>query len=169
MAMRPRARKRLPGPVVWLLTLTGALFLAASLATCSRDEPVTEVDLSRREEIVIQTPTKALTYAYLPQYSHTVSYERHKLLVEYLQHYSPEQARRHEVRPGVTGLAQALGRNALTWEEKFRLDVQYVDQRDLTLDLRILAATVRTVIKREGIAQPGHVTMRRFGEVPDGD
>jgi lipopolysaccharide/colanic/teichoic acid biosynthesis glycosyltransferase len=91
------------------------------------------------------------------------------LLVEYLQHYSPEQARRHEVRPGVTGLAQALGRNALTWEEKFRLDVQYVDQRDLTLDLRILAATVRTVIKREGIAQPGHVTMRRFGEVPDGD
>lgn len=86
------------------------------------------------------------------------------LLVEYLPRYTPEQARRHDVRPGITGLAQAFGRNALSWEEKFRLDVEYVDNRSLGLDLRVLLATVRTVIKRQGIAQPGHVTMRKFGE-----
>lgn len=89
------------------------------------------------------------------------------LLVEYLKHYTPEQNRRHEVRPGVTGLAQAMGRNALSWEEKFRLDVDYVDNRSLALDLRILFATARTVIKREGISQDGHATMSRFGEHPE--
>lgn len=88
------------------------------------------------------------------------------LLVEYLERYNPEQARRHEVRPGVTGLAQASGRNALAWDEKLRLDVEYVDRRSLGLDLRIVLATVRAVVKREGISQPGHATMRRFGE-PD--
>lgn len=86
------------------------------------------------------------------------------LLVEYLDHYSSEQARRHEVRPGITGLAQATGRNALSWEEKFRLDVEYVDNRCFALDLKILLATVRAVIMREGISQEGHATMPRFGE-----
>jgi lipopolysaccharide/colanic/teichoic acid biosynthesis glycosyltransferase len=86
------------------------------------------------------------------------------LLVEYLPHYSPEQARRHEVRPGVTGLAQAFGRNALSWEEKFRLDVEYVQNRSFGLDLKVLLATVRAVVSRQGISQPGHVTMRKFGE-----
>ncbi len=86
------------------------------------------------------------------------------LLVEYLEHYSPEQARRHEVRPGITGLAQAMGRNALSWEEKFRLDVEYVDKRSLRLDLRILLATVRAVVTRQGISQAGHATMPKFGE-----
>jgi lipopolysaccharide/colanic/teichoic acid biosynthesis glycosyltransferase len=84
------------------------------------------------------------------------------LLVEYLPLYSPEQARRHEVRPGLTGWAQVNGRNALTWEEKYRLDVWYVDHRSFRLDLKILAMTVATVFRREGIAAAGVATMPRF-------
>jgi lipopolysaccharide/colanic/teichoic acid biosynthesis glycosyltransferase len=84
------------------------------------------------------------------------------LLVAYLDRYNPEQARRHEVRPGVTGLAQVRGRNALTWEEKFTFDVWYVDHRSLRLDLRILAETVRAVLRREGINAPGSPTATEF-------
>jgi sugar transferase EpsL len=84
------------------------------------------------------------------------------LLVEYLPLYTPEQARRHEVRPGVTGWAQVNGRNAISWEEKFRLDVWYVDHRSLLLDLRILALTVGRVLGRQGISQGGHATSEPF-------
>lgn len=84
------------------------------------------------------------------------------LLVRYLDRYSPGQRRRHEVRPGVTGLAQVSGRNALTWEAKFEKDVEYVDQRSLLVDLKILYATVAKVVRREGIAGEGHVTMAEF-------
>jgi lipopolysaccharide/colanic/teichoic acid biosynthesis glycosyltransferase len=84
------------------------------------------------------------------------------LLVEYLDRYSPEQARRHEVRPGITGWAQVNGRNALTWEEKFALDVWYVDHVSLRLDLRILWQTVRAVLAREGISAAGYETMPEF-------
>jgi lipopolysaccharide/colanic/teichoic acid biosynthesis glycosyltransferase len=84
------------------------------------------------------------------------------LLVEYLPLYSPEQARRHEVRPGLTGWAQVNGRNALSWEDKFRLDVWYVDNRTLLLDLRILWLTARKVFAREGISAAGEATMTRF-------
>jgi lipopolysaccharide/colanic/teichoic acid biosynthesis glycosyltransferase len=84
------------------------------------------------------------------------------LLVVYLDRYSPEQARRHEVRPGVTGLAQVRGRNALTWEEKFGFDVWYVDHRSLRLDLQILAETARTVLRRDGITSPGSPTCPEF-------
>ena len=87
------------------------------------------------------------------------------LLVEYLPRYTPEQARRHEVRPGVTGLAQASGRNALSWEDKFALDVEYVENRSLKLDARIIVATIRSVIAREGISAEGQATMTKFGEV----
>lgn len=90
------------------------------------------------------------------------------LLVEYLPLYSTEQARRHEVRPGITGLAQASGRNALTWEEKFRLDVEYVERRSLQLDGQILRDTARSVLVREGITQDGHVTMEKFRGVARG-
>jgi lipopolysaccharide/colanic/teichoic acid biosynthesis glycosyltransferase len=90
------------------------------------------------------------------------------LLVEYLPRYTPEQARRHEVRPGITGWAQVNGRNALSWEEKFRLDVWYVDHRSLALDLRILWLTVAKVLRREGVAAPGAATMPEFtGEPAD--
>lgn len=88
------------------------------------------------------------------------------LLMEYLPLYTPEQARRHEVRPGITGWAQVNGRNALSWEEKFRLDVWYVDNRSFWLDLRILWLTVRKVLAREGISADGEATMPRFTGSP---
>lgn len=84
------------------------------------------------------------------------------LLMEYLPLYSPTQARRHEVRPGVTGWAQVNGRNAIGWEEKFALDVWYVDNQSLALDLRILCLTVKKVFVREGISAEGEATMSRF-------
>jgi lipopolysaccharide/colanic/teichoic acid biosynthesis glycosyltransferase len=84
------------------------------------------------------------------------------LLMEYLPLYSPEQTRRHEVRPGITGWAQVNGRNAISWEEKFALDVWYVDHRSLWLDMRILWLTVRKVLVRDGISAVGEATMSRF-------
>ncbi len=84
------------------------------------------------------------------------------LLIQYLERYSQEQARRHEVLPGITGWAQVNGRNALTWEDKFRLDVWYVNQRSFWLDIKILILTVWKVLKREGISQPGHATAEEF-------
>jgi sugar transferase EpsL len=84
------------------------------------------------------------------------------LLMQYLQRYAPEQARRHEVRPGITGWAQINGRNAITWEEKFKLDIWYVDNRSLWLDINILAITIWKTLKREGINQPGQATMEEF-------
>jgi sugar transferase EpsL len=84
------------------------------------------------------------------------------LLMQYLDRYTPAQARRHEVRPGLTGWAQVHGRNALSWEERFALDVWYVDHRSLALDLRILLLTVARVLRRDGIAQPGQATMQEF-------
>ena len=84
------------------------------------------------------------------------------LLTQYLERYTPRQARRHEVRPGITGWAQVNGRNALSWEDKFELDVWYVDNRTLALDLRILWLTLASVLRREGVCQPGHATMEEF-------
>ena len=84
------------------------------------------------------------------------------LLMEYLSLYSSEQARRHEVRPGITGWAQVNGRNAVSWDERFRLDVWYVDHRSLWLDLKILWLTTRKVVVREGISAQGEATMPRF-------
>ncbi|ANJ71583.1 sugar transferase [Ralstonia insidiosa] len=84
------------------------------------------------------------------------------LLMEYLPLYSPEQARRHEIRPGVTGWAQVNGRNALSWDERFALDVWYVDNRSFWVDLKILWLTVRKVIVREGISASGEATMSKF-------
>ncbi|MEE6282866.1 sugar transferase [Georgenia sp. MJ170] len=80
----------------------------------------------------------------------------------YLPRYSSEQARRHGVRPGITGLAQVSGRNSLPWEQRFRLDVHYVDQRSLALDVKILLSTVRRVVSRAGVSADGHATMTPF-------
>jgi lipopolysaccharide/colanic/teichoic acid biosynthesis glycosyltransferase len=88
------------------------------------------------------------------------------LLVHYLDGYTPRQARRHEVRPGITGLAQVSGRNSLEWDEIFELDVEYVDHRSAGLDLRILGRTIATVLKRDGISAEGHVTREAFREEP---
>jgi lipopolysaccharide/colanic/teichoic acid biosynthesis glycosyltransferase len=84
------------------------------------------------------------------------------LLIEYLPLYTPEQARRHEVRPGITGWAQVNGRNAISWEDKFDLDVWYVDHPSLWLDIIILWMTVRKVLRRDGISLAGEATMTRF-------
>lgn len=84
------------------------------------------------------------------------------LLMDYLPLYTPEQHRRHEVRPGITGWAQVNGRNALSWDDKFKLDVWYVDNRNLWLDLKILFLTAKKVLAREGISAQGHATMEPF-------
>lgn len=84
------------------------------------------------------------------------------LLMQYLERYTPEQARRHQVRPGITGLAQVNGRNLLSWEEKFRLDVWYVDHWSLWLDIKIILMTIRKVFLREGISAAGEATMPEF-------
>ena len=84
------------------------------------------------------------------------------LLVHYLPLYSPEQARRHDVRPGITGWAQCHGRNTLSWSEKFKLDVWYVDHVSFSVDLDVMRLTIRSVLKREGISEQGQATMRDF-------
>jgi len=84
------------------------------------------------------------------------------LLEEYLERYTPEQSRRHEVKPGITGWAQVNGRNAITWEEKFKYDIWYVDNKTLWLDFKIIFMTIIKVIKGEGISYPGQATMEEF-------
>lgn len=84
------------------------------------------------------------------------------LLMEYLPLYSPEQSRRHEVKPGITGWAQVNGRNAISWEEKFAYDVWYVDHHSFLLDIKILWMTILKVVHSEGVSQQGHVTMEKF-------
>ncbi|MFW2342851.1 sugar transferase [Brevundimonas sp.] len=84
------------------------------------------------------------------------------LMMEYLPLYTPEQARRHEVRPGVTGWAQVNGRNALSWDQKFALDVWYVDRHTLWLDVKIIVLTLRRIVQRDGISAPGSATMEKF-------
>ena len=84
------------------------------------------------------------------------------LLTQYLERYTPEQARRHEVKPGITGWAQVNGRNAIPWEDKFKLDVWYVDNWSMWLDVKIIWMTIKIVVSREGISQEGHSTMEYF-------
>jgi sugar transferase EpsL len=84
------------------------------------------------------------------------------LLMQYVERYTPEQARRHLVKPGITGTAQIGGRNAISWEEKFALDTWYVDHQSLSLDLKIMLKTILFLIKRKGISQEGHATMPEF-------
>jgi lipopolysaccharide/colanic/teichoic acid biosynthesis glycosyltransferase len=86
------------------------------------------------------------------------------LLVQYLDRYTPEQARRHDVRPGITGMAQVSGRNATTWPERLALDVEYVDTRSFVGDLRIIGQTIKVVVRREGITAEDHATMPELGE-----
>lgn len=84
------------------------------------------------------------------------------LLMQYLERYSPEQARRHEVRPGLTGWAQVNGRNGLSWEDKFKMDIRYVDNHNVFWDIRIILMTFAKVMKRDGISQPGQATAEEF-------
>lgn len=84
------------------------------------------------------------------------------LLMQYLERYTPEQARRHEVKPGITGWAQVNGRNAISWEEKFRFDVEYVEKQTFMLDIKIIWMTLINVFQRKGITADGHVSMEEF-------
>ena len=84
------------------------------------------------------------------------------LLMEYLSRYTPRQGRRHEVRPGITGLAQVSGRNAISWEDRLELDVHYVETQSLLLDFKIICRTFGIVLRRDGISSAGHVTMTKF-------
>jgi len=84
------------------------------------------------------------------------------LLTQYLERYTPEQMRRHDVKPGITGWAQVNGRNDLTWDQKFKLDLWYVDHRSFWLDLKIILMTAWKLVTREGISQPGHATMPEY-------
>jgi sugar transferase EpsL len=84
------------------------------------------------------------------------------LLMQYMDRYTPAQRHRHEVKPGITGWAQVKGRNAITWEEKFALDIWYVDHQSLWLDLKIIVLTTWKILKREGINQPGQATAQEF-------
>ncbi|MBN2555520.1 MAG: sugar transferase [Anaerolineales bacterium] len=110
---------------------------------------------------------RALSLDELPELVHVLCGEMslvgpRPLLTQYLDRYSQEQARRHDVLPGITGWAQVNGRNILTWPEKFRLDVWYVDHWNIALDLKILVLTIEKVIKKEGINQPGYATSPEF-------
>lgn len=91
------------------------------------------------------------------------------LLMQYLERYSPEQARRHDVQPGLTGLAQISGRNALTWDQKFALDAEYVQRASLRLDVQIICRTIASVMRRDGISAAGSVTMPEFMGPSPGD
>jgi len=91
------------------------------------------------------------------------------LLMEYLELYSPEQARRHDVLPGITGWAQINGRNNLSWEEKFKLDIWYIENRSLWLDCKILLLTIRKILEKDGISQPGRATAEKFTGVAADD
>ncbi len=84
------------------------------------------------------------------------------LLVEYLLLYNKEQSRRHDVKPGITGLAQINGRNAISWDDKFKLDIWYVDNQSFWLDLKILLLTIKKTLSREGVSNEGHATMPKF-------
>jgi lipopolysaccharide/colanic/teichoic acid biosynthesis glycosyltransferase len=90
------------------------------------------------------------------------------LLMQYLDRYTPEQARRHEVKPGITGWAQVNGRNTLPWEERFRMDLWYIENRSFALDIKILALTVLKTLRHEGINEPGEATAREFMGASDG-
>ena len=84
------------------------------------------------------------------------------LLMQYLSRYNPEQAKRHDVKPGISGWAQVNGRNAINWEQKFKYDVEYVEKQSIILDIKILWMTILNVIQRKGISGSGHVTMEEF-------
>ena len=140
----------------------GRVFSMLKFRTMREGEGTDAARLTRLGRIL-----RATSLDELPQLLHVLSGKMslvgpRPLPARYLPRYSPEQARRHEVRPGITGWAQVNGRNALSWEEKFRLDVWYVDNRSLLLDLKILFLTAFKTASRDGINHPGSDTMDEF-------
>lgn len=148
--------------------LRGSIFKLHKLRTMQNASPGDEANLSASSRI---TPLGGFLRRYsideLPQLWNVLKGDMslvgpRPLLVEYLPLYSPEQARRHEVRPGLTGWAQVNGRNAISWEQKFALDVWYVDNRSLALDIRILWLTFRRLLKHNDVNATAQATMPKF-------
>jgi lipopolysaccharide/colanic/teichoic acid biosynthesis glycosyltransferase len=161
----------MPGPVFFRQTrpgLRGKPFTLYKLRTMTLERDAHGRLLPDAERITpLGSFLRASSLDELPELINVINGEMslvgpRPLLMAYLRRYTPEQARRHEVKPGLTGWAQVNGRNAISWPQKFALDVWYVDHRSLALDLRILLLTVRNVLRREGISQAGHATMQEF-------
>jgi len=162
-------RVTMGGPVTFRQTRTGLhgrLFTLVKLRTMRAAAPGDGDDDARRLTALGRL-LRATSLDELPQLWNVLRGDMalvgpRPLLPQYLERYSTEQMRRHEMPPGLTGLTQVSGRNALSWEEKFALDVWYVDHWSLALDLRILWRTLVTVVRRTGIAADGHATMPEF-------
>lgn len=154
-------RQRRPG-------LDGELFTLVKFRTMRESSPGTdplstdEVRLTRVGRILRASSLDELPELWNVLMGHMSLVGPRPLLPEYLSRYSTEQKRRHDVRPGITGLAQVSGRNAQTWRERFALDLWYVDHLSFSLDLKILAMTGLQVVRREGVSAPGHATMPPF-------
>lgn len=148
--------------------LNGKLFQMYKFRTMSENRSVSGKILSDEKRLTsFGRMLRAMSLDELPELVNVVKGEMslvgpRPLLEEYLPLYSDEQFRRHEVRPGITGWAQINGRNALSWEEKFKLDVWYVDNRSWWLDVKILFLTIGKIIKKEGVNHEGSVTMSKF-------
>ena len=143
-------------------------FRTMTLASATpSDLPEDELRLTRMGRLLRQTSIDELPELINVLHGDMSLVGPRPLLMQYLDRYTPEQARRHEVKPGITGWAQVNGRNALTWQEKFEFDVWYVDNVSLWLDLKILGMTVWKVLKGEGLSAPGHATMPEFMGNPD--
>ncbi|HET7475462.1 MAG TPA: sugar transferase [Dermatophilaceae bacterium] len=165
---------RLGHPVLFRqerIGLHGQPFQLVKFRTMHDADPAGGLDSDAARLTALGRALRAASLDELPSLWHVVRGQMslvgpRPLLVPYLQRYSPQQARRHQVRPGLTGLAQVNGRNALSWEEKLALDVQYVEQRSVGLDLRILLATVPVVLLGRGVSAPGHATIQEFRGSP---
>jgi len=154
--------------------LDGKVFTLLKFRTMLQEDPASGLTTDEQRLTAVGRFLRATSLDELPTLWNVLRGEMslvgpRPLLVEYLPLYSAEQARRHDVRPGITGLAQVNGRNSLSWEEKFELDVRYVDELSPSLDAQILVATLRSVIAREGISADGHATMTRFEGGTDGN
>lgn len=145
----------------------GRVFELVKFRTMRQPEPGEEGHTDAERMTRFGRRLRATSLDELPTLRHVVSGRMsmvgpRPLHVRYLSRYSEEQARRHEVRPGVTGLAQVSGRNVLSWDERLRLDVEYVDRRSFGVDARILGRTIGMVVRRTGISAEGHVTVAEF-------
>lgn len=164
-------RLKLGSPVIFMQQrpgLRGKPFLIYKLRTMTDERDASGILLPDEMRLTaIGKVLRRFSLDELPQLINVVKGELslvgpRPLLMEYLPFYSSEQARRHEVKPGITGWAQVNGRNLISWEEKFKLDVWYVDHYSFLLDLKILGMTVLKVIRSEDVCQPGQVTMTLF-------
>ncbi|MCF8102153.1 MAG: sugar transferase [Desulfarculaceae bacterium] len=162
---------RMPGPVLFRQTrpgLNSKPFILYKLRTMTLERDAEGRLLPDAERITpLGSFLRASSMDELPELINVINGDMslvgpRPLLMAYLGRYTPEQARRHEVKPGLTGWAQINGRNAISWPQKFALDVWYVDNYHLALDLRIMLLTVRNVLRREGISQKGQATVEEF-------